>query len=39
VDDVHRLLNRWPIEGRLVARILRDGALRDVEVSPREARG
>jgi S1-C subfamily serine protease len=37
VDDVHRLLNRWPIEGRLVARVLRDGTLRDVEVSPREA--
>ncbi len=39
VDDVHRLLNRWPIEGPPVARILRDGALRDVEVAPREARG
>jgi S1-C subfamily serine protease len=39
VDDIHRLLNRWPIEGRVAARILRDGALRDLEVSPREARG
>ena len=39
VDDIHRLLNRWPIAGPVAARILRDGALRDVEVSPREARG
>jgi S1-C subfamily serine protease len=39
VDDIHRLLNRWPIEGPVPARIVRDGTIRDVEVSPREARG
>ena len=38
VDDIHRLLNRWPIEGPLAVRIVRDGTLRDLDVSPREAR-
>ncbi|HYR95757.1 MAG TPA: trypsin-like peptidase domain-containing protein, partial [Candidatus Binatus sp.] len=39
VDDIHRLLNRWPIEGPVAVRIVRDGTLRDLEVAPREARG
>ncbi|HLY37890.1 MAG TPA: trypsin-like peptidase domain-containing protein [Candidatus Binatia bacterium] len=37
VDDIHRALNRWPIEGAVEVRLLRDGALRSVVVSPREA--
>ena len=37
VDDLHRALNRWPIPGGLEIRVVRDGALRTLEVSPREA--
>jgi S1-C subfamily serine protease len=37
IDDIQRALNRWPIEGALEVRVLRDGALRAVAVSPREA--
>jgi S1-C subfamily serine protease len=37
VDDLHRRLNRWPIEGRLRLGVVRDGALRELEAAPREA--
>jgi len=37
IDDIQRALNRWPIEGALEVRVLRDGTLRSVAVSPREA--
>ena len=39
VDDLHRLLGRWPLAGALTLRILRDGALATIEARPREARG
>ncbi len=38
VDDLHRLLGRWPLPGALTLRIVRDGALVSVDASPREAR-
>jgi len=31
VDDLHRLLGRWPLAGALTLRILRDGALATIE--------
>jgi len=37
VDDIHRALNRWPIEGPVEVRVLRDGAVRRLAVVPREA--
>ena len=39
VDDLHRLLGRWPLAGTLTLRIVRAGALVTVEARPREARG
>ncbi|HUE29502.1 MAG TPA: trypsin-like peptidase domain-containing protein [Verrucomicrobiae bacterium] len=39
VDDLHRLLGRWPREGPVALRILRGGTLVSVEARPREARG
>ncbi len=38
VDDLHRALNHWPIEGPLEMRVLRDGAVHALAISPREAR-
>jgi S1-C subfamily serine protease len=37
VDDIHRALQKWPVEGPLRLRVLRDRALADVEVTPGEA--
>jgi len=37
VDDLHRGLNRWPIPGALDVTVVRDGALRTLAVTPREA--
>src|SRR5882724_9546643 len=39
VDDLHRLLGRWPREGPVTLRILRAGELVSVEARPGEARG
>jgi S1-C subfamily serine protease len=39
VDDVHRVLQKWPIVAALTLRVLRGGALVDVEVTPIEAPG
>ena len=39
VDDLHRLLGRWPRERPVTLRILRGGVLVSVEARPREARG
>ncbi len=36
VDDLHRLLGRWPLAGALPLRILRAGELVSVEATPRE---
>src|SRR2546426_93208 len=36
VDDLHRLLRRWPLAGALPLRILRAGELVTVEAAPRE---
>jgi len=36
VDDLHRLLGRWPLAGALPLRILRAGELVTVEAAPRE---
>jgi len=36
VDDLHRLLGRWPLAGALPLRILRAGELVTVDASPRE---
>jgi len=37
VDDLHRALNRWPLGDAIDVRVVRDGALRTLSVSPREA--
>jgi S1-C subfamily serine protease len=37
VDDLHRALNRWPIAGPIAVSVVRDGALRTLDVTPREA--
>jgi S1-C subfamily serine protease len=37
VDDIHRALQKWPIEGPLKLRVVRDRALVEVEVTPAEA--
>jgi S1-C subfamily serine protease len=37
VDDIHRALQRWPIEGPLKLKVVRDGAVIEVEVTPAEA--
>ncbi len=37
VDDIHRALQKWPVEGPLRLRVMRDRALVDVEVSAVEA--
>src|SRR5438128_10342776 len=39
VDDLHRLLGRWPRERPVTLRILRGGVLVSVEARPGEARG
>src|SRR5438876_770316 len=36
VDDLHRLLGRWPLAGALPLRLLRAGELVTVEAAPRE---
>src|SRR2546422_10389448 len=36
LDDLLRALNRWPIAGPVELRVVRDGALRTLAVSPRE---
>jgi S1-C subfamily serine protease len=38
LDDLLRALNRWPIAGPVEVRVVRDGAVRRLEVSPSEAR-
>src|SRR5262245_13197567 len=38
IDDLHRALNRWPIEGPVEIRVLREGTIETLSVSPREAR-
>ncbi len=35
-DDLHRALQKWPIVDALKLRVVRDGALVDVEVTPIE---
>ena len=37
IDDIHRALQKWPIEGALVLKVVRDRSLVDVEVTPAEA--
>jgi S1-C subfamily serine protease len=37
VDDIHRTLQKWPIEGPLKLRVLRDRVLVEVEVTASEA--
>jgi S1-C subfamily serine protease len=37
VDDIHRALQKWPIEGALKLRVVRGRTLADVEVTPAEA--
>jgi S1-C subfamily serine protease len=37
VDDIHRVLQKWPIDGGLRLKVLRGRALFDVEVEPAEA--
>jgi S1-C subfamily serine protease len=38
VDDIHRVLNEWPIGSPLRVGIVRDGQSRDLTVTPEEAR-
>jgi S1-C subfamily serine protease len=38
VDDIHRVLNAWPIGAPLRVSVLREGALRELTVAPEEAR-
>jgi S1-C subfamily serine protease len=38
VDDIHRVLNAWPIGEPLRVSVLREGALRELTVAPEEAR-
>jgi S1-C subfamily serine protease len=37
VDDLHRVLNRWPVGDALTLRVVRAGEPLDVAVTPREA--
>jgi S1-C subfamily serine protease len=37
VDDLHRALQKWPIDGPLQLKVVRDAHLVDVEVQPVEA--
>jgi S1-C subfamily serine protease len=37
VDDIHRALQKWPIEGALELKVVRGRSLVDVEVVPAEA--
>jgi S1-C subfamily serine protease len=37
VDDIHRSLQRWPIEGPLKLRVVRDRAIVEVDVTPAES--
>jgi S1-C subfamily serine protease len=37
VDDIHRALQRWPIEGPLKLRVVRDRAIVEIEVTPAES--
>jgi S1-C subfamily serine protease len=37
VDDIHRTLSKWPLEGPLHLRVLRGGKLANVDVVPAEA--
>jgi S1-C subfamily serine protease len=37
IDDLHRALNRWPLSGAVEVGIVRDGELKTLTVSPREA--
>jgi S1-C subfamily serine protease len=37
VDDIHRALQRWPIEGPLKLKVVRERAIVEVEVVPAEA--
>jgi S1-C subfamily serine protease len=37
VDDIHRSLQRWPIEGALKLKVIRGRTLVDVDVQPAEA--
>jgi S1-C subfamily serine protease len=37
IDDLHRALQRWPIERALKLRVIRDRKLVDLDVVPREA--
>jgi hypothetical protein len=37
VDDIHRALQRWPIEGALTLKVIRDRSMVEVEVTPAES--
>ncbi|MGH7434970.1 MAG: PDZ domain-containing protein, partial [Polyangiaceae bacterium] len=37
IDDLHRALQKWPIERALKLRVLREGKVVEVEVTPAEA--
>ena len=37
VDDIHRALQRWPLEGPLKLRVIRERQLISVDVVPVEA--
>jgi S1-C subfamily serine protease len=37
IDDLHRALQKWPIERALRLRVLRDRKIAEIEVTPAEA--